>query len=85
MTNGPTLKKYCFLYVLNVNEKSLKQHQHQQSKFEILRNFQGKIGMNTMANKFYHISKLIGLDQLNLGFVHFKKLAKIQFLKNGNT
>ena len=56
-----------------------------QSKFEILRNFQGKIGMNTMANKFYHISKLIGLDQLNLGFVHFKKLAKIQFLKNGNT
>ena len=26
-----------------------------QLKFEILRNFQGKIGMNTMANKFYHI------------------------------
>ena len=27
----------------------------------------------------------IGLDMLNFDFVHFKKLAKIQFLKNGST
>ena len=47
-----------------------------QLKFEILRNFQGKIGMNTMANKFYHVSNLIGLDLLNLGFVHYKKSCK---------
>ena len=41
--------------------------------------------MNTTANKFYHILKLIGLDLLNLKFVHFKKIAKIQFLKYGKT
>ena len=56
-----------------------------QLKFEIVQNFKGKIGMNTTANKFYHISKLIGLDLLNLKFVHFKKIAKIQFLKYGKT
>ena len=38
------------------------------------------------ANRFYHISKQVGLvDLLNLKFAHFKKLMKIQFLKNGNT
>ena len=47
------------------------------------RNNKSKIGMNTTANKFYHINNLIGLDMLNKNFVHFKKLAKIQFLKNG--
>ena len=41
--------------------------------------------MNTQANKFYHINKLIGLDKLNMSFVHYKKLMKIQFLKNGKT
>ena len=56
-----------------------------QLRFEIIRVLNGKIGMNTTANKFYHISKQISLDQLNLSYVHFKKLAKIQFLKNGKT
>ena len=56
-----------------------------QINFELFRNNVYKIGMNTSANKFYHISKLIGLDKLNLTFVHYKKLMKIQFLKNGKT
>ena len=56
-----------------------------QIKFEIIREFNGKIGMNMMANKFYHITNLIGLDMLNLKFAHFKKLAKIKFLKFGKT
>ena len=56
-----------------------------QRRFEVCRSFNVKIGLNTMANKFYHISNLISLDMLNLKFVHFKKLAKIQFLKNGST
>ena len=37
------------------------------------------------ANKFYCISDQIGLDTLELSFVHFNKLAKIQFLKYGKT
>ena len=37
------------------------------------------------VNKLYPISKLIGLDALSLKFVHFKKLMKTQFLKNGKT
>ena len=41
--------------------------------------------MNMTANKFYCINNEIGLDMLNLSFVHFKKLAKIQFLKYGTT
>ena len=44
-----------------------------QINIEIVRDFNGKIGMNTTANKFYHISRLIGLDLLNLKYVHFKK------------
>ena len=56
-----------------------------QLKFEIVRNNRTKIGMNMISNKFYHISKQIGLDLLNLKLVHFKKLMKIQFLKNGCT
>ena len=35
--------------------------------------------MNTTANKLYHLNNLIGLNMLNFNFVHFKKLAKIQF------
>ena len=56
-----------------------------QLRFQMYRNNKSKIGMNTTANKFYHINNLIGLDMLNKNFVHFKKLAKIQFLKNGTT
>ena len=39
--------------------------------------------MNMTANKFYCIKNLIGLDMLSMSFVHYKKLAKIQFLKFG--
>ena len=56
-----------------------------QLTFEIIRNNNVKIGMNTSLNKFYHINKQISLNNINLGFVHFKKLMKYQFLKNGNT
>ena len=56
-----------------------------QTTFQTLRNFNVKIGLNTTANKLYPLNNLIGLDRLNLIFVHFKKLAKIQFLKYGNT
>ena len=56
-----------------------------QLKFETFKSNRTKIGTNTLANKFHHLSKLISLDLLNLGFVHFKKTVKIQFLKNGKT
>ena len=56
-----------------------------QIKFQILRKFNHKIGLNTTANKFYHLNNLISLDSLNLNFVHYKKIMKIQFLKNGRT
>ena len=56
-----------------------------QIKFEIIRDNHVKIGMNTGSNKLYQLNKLIGLDSLNLGFVLFKKLMKIQFLKYGNS
>ena len=52
-----------------------------QLKFQILQNFRTKIGMNTTANKLYSLSNMIGLDTMNLKFVHFKKLMKIQYLK----
>ena len=51
--------------------------------FETFRNNIYKIGLNTTGSKFYHVNKLIGLDKLNLGYVHFKKIMKIQFLKYG--
>ena len=56
-----------------------------QSNFQICRSNRFKIGMNTTANKFFSLSNLISLSMLNLTFVHFKKLAKIQFLKYGKT
>ena len=56
-----------------------------QLTFEVTRSNVFKIGMNTRSNKFYHLNKLIRLDNLNLGFVHFKKLMKLQFLKFGKT
>ena len=56
-----------------------------QTNFEILRDNNGKMGMNTTANKFYCLSGKISLLVINLDFVHYKKLMKIQFLKNGKT
>ena len=56
-----------------------------QLKFQVVRSNNTKIGMNMISNKFYHISKQIGLDLFNLKFVHFKKLMKVKFLKNGST
>ena len=52
-----------------------------QINFQILRNFCTKIGMNTTANKLYHLNNMIGLNMLNLNFVQYKKLANIQFKK----
>ena len=57
----------------------------QQVNFQILRKFSTKIGLNTTANKLYPLSNLINLDRFNMSYVHYKKLAKIQFLKNGKT
>ena len=37
--------------------------------------------MNSAVNKFYHITKEISLDALNLGFVHFKKTYEIPISK----
>ena len=56
-----------------------------QISFKLYRNNAYKIGMNTAANKFYHITKMIGLDKLILSFVHYKKIMKTQFLKYGKT
>ena len=56
-----------------------------QLKFKVFKNCNTKIGMNTTANKLYHVSGLISFDMLNLNFIHYKKLAKIQFLKYGKT
>ena len=56
-----------------------------QVNFQILRNNRRKIGLNTTSNKLYHISNLISLERLNLKFIHFKKLSKIQFLNYGKT
>ena len=56
-----------------------------QLKFEVIRSNRTKIGMNTISNRFYHLSKQVNFDHLNLTFVHFKKVMKIQFLKNGRT
>ena len=56
-----------------------------QVNFQILRNFNGKIGLNITANKLYSVTNLISLERLNLSFVHYKKTAKPQFLKYGKT
>ena len=56
-----------------------------QTTFEIIRDNNGKIGLNTTANKLYCLSNKISLLVLNYSFVHYKKLMKIQFLKNGRT
>ena len=77
--NDPNLKTET----INVIEQSV--FTSRQITFEILRDNRTKIGMNTQANKFYHITKMIGLEKLNYNFVHFKKIMKIQFLKYGRT
>ena len=56
-----------------------------QLNVQLMRNYNGKIGLNTTANKFYSINNLIALERLELKFPHFKKTAKAQFLKYGNT
>ena len=56
-----------------------------QVNFQVCRSNCFKIGLNTTANKFYALNNKIGLGMLNLSFVHFKKLAKIQFMKYGKT
>ena len=45
-----------------------------QLNFEIIRNNKTKIGMNTISNKFFHISKLVSLDLLNISHDTLKKL-----------
>ena len=56
-----------------------------QLQFKIFKNDNRKIGMNMTANKLHCISNQIGLDLLNLMFVHYKKIMKIQFIKYGKT
>ena len=56
-----------------------------QINFQTFKKFNTKIGLNTTANKLFPLNNMIGLDSLNLKFTHYKKLAKLQFLKNGNT
>ena len=56
-----------------------------QTMFLIFRNNSTKIGMNTSSNKFYQLSGKLTLKSLECTFIHFKKLMKIQFLKNGKT
>ena len=53
--------------------------------FELIKDNNFKIGMNTIVNKFYHINKQIRLDTLNFSFVHYKKIMKLQYLKYGKT
>ena len=53
--------------------------------FEILRDNNGKLGMSTTSNKFYCLSGKISLLVLNLGFLLFKKLMKVQLKKPGKT
>ena len=72
----------CFEHITVANQTICTSRQ---LKFKILRTNTRKIGMNMTANKIYCISNQIGFDLLNLSFVHFKKLAKIQFLKYGKT
>ena len=53
--------------------------------FQMIGTNRYKIGCNTATNKLFPLNGLIGLDRLKLKFVHFKKIMKIQFLKNGKT
>ena len=77
--NDPIIKTET----INLIEQSV--FTRRQCTFEIIRDNSTKIGINTAADKFYHITKMIGLDKLNFGFVRYKKIMKMQFLKYGNT
>ena len=39
--------------------------------FQILKEFNTKIGLNTTANKHYPLNNMIGLDRLNLKFAQY--------------
>ena len=56
-----------------------------QTLFEIFKSNKTKIGLNANENKFYRITKMIVLNDLNLNFVQYKRLVKSKFLKFGNT
>ena len=56
-----------------------------QVNFQTFRKFNTEIGLNTTTNKLFPLNNMIGLDRLDLNFAHYKKLAKLQFLKNGKT
>ena len=56
-----------------------------QINFQVMRNNKRKIGLNTTANKLFHLNNLIGLERLNFSFVHYKRTTKTQFLKYGKT
>ena len=56
-----------------------------QVMFETHRANKSKIGMNSLENKLYHVSKLILMDKLNWSLPLYKKHMKLQFLKFGNT
>ena len=56
-----------------------------QINFQIFKIHNTRVGLNTTENKLFLLNNLIGLDKLNMNFAHYKKLAKIQFLKYGNT
>ena len=44
-----------------------------QIKFQIHRDFTYKIGLNTTENKLYYLNNQIGLNLLDLNYVHYKK------------
>ena len=56
-----------------------------QVNFQIHKECNIKIGLNTTANKFYPLNNRISLCMLNMNFVPFKRAAKILFLKFGKT
>ena len=55
-----------------------------QTLFEVYRTNLFKIGMNSNANKLFHISRQIVLEKFTWNYPHFKKHMKLQFLKFGN-
>ena len=79
--NQPNFRN-CFEHVTIVDQTVCTSRQ---LTFKVFRNNSLKIGMNMTANKLHCISDQIRLDSLNLNFVHYKKLAKLQFLKYGKT
>ena len=56
-----------------------------QLNFQIIKNNHRKIGLNTTANKLYHLNNSIGLVHFNLTLKNFKKQMKIKSMTNGKT